>query len=236
MTLKKILTLIILCAAAIVAQTQAKGYEFTYQEKVDIGQQLNQLDESMRAAMQSFLSKRKSFYTLTFADGKSYFEKNKKISDDDMGMGQSMPTLYVDFGKQEQTSLVQFFGRNFLVDDTMSRMNWVMDTATKTVAGLHCLKATYADSNSTVTVWFSTETPIPAGPYTFYGLPGLVTEVEMGPVTYTLTQIKVLDAKPTIEKPKKGKKVTQEELQNIIKTKLEEMGFGGGEGTQIMRF
>ena len=90
------------------------------------------------------------------------------------------------------------------------------------------------DSTQTV-VWFSVDTPIPAGPSSYYGLPGLVAEVNIGPLTYTLTHIKILDKNPKLKKPSKGKKVSRTELQEIMTKKMEQMGCGnlGGGGSNI---
>lgn len=230
--MKRILTLIILCAAAIVAQAQGKGYECTYQEKMDISQHLSKIDPSMRDAVAEFMTKRKSYYTLTFADGKSYYEKNQQISDDDFGMD-AAPAYFVDFDKQEQTTVNNFFGRTFLINEPFKPAEWTFVNETRTIAGMNCSKAIHTDTAMTIEVWYSTQTPIPAGPGSCYGLPGLVVEVTVGPLTYTLTEIKSLDQAPNIKKPTKGKKVTQEEYLDIVKKKLEEMGLGNlGNGVQ----
>ena len=217
---------------------QAKGYECTYQEKIDVASQISQYmgDGPDKDAVLSFMNKRKSFYLLTFADGKSMFEKDMSRSDDDFGMGASSPSIFVDFDKQEQTTLINFFGRSFIITDTMQTGEWKFTDETKEIAGLTCTKATGGDSVE-VTVWFSMETPIPAGPQTCYGLPGLVAEMSIGPVTYTLTEIKILDKDPKLKQPSKGKKVTQKEFEEIVKQKLDEMGLGGmgGGGFQMMR-
>lgn len=217
---------------------QALGYECTYQEKIDIAAQISERmgDGPEKDAVLAFMNKRKSFYTLTFADGKSLWEKDKNRSDDDFGMDAASPSIFVDFGKQEQTTLINFFSRQFIITDTMHHGEWQFTNETKEIAGLNCTKATGGDS-IVVTVWFSMETPIPAGPQTCYGLPGLVTEMSVGPVTYTLTEIKALDKNPKLKQPSKGKKVTQKEFEELVKQKLEEMGFGGmGEGVQMFKF
>lgn len=232
--MRKILTLIIFCVAVIAAQAQAKGYECTYQEKMDISQHLSKIDASMRDAIAEYMGKRKSFYTLTFANGKSYYEKNKQLSDDDFGMD-AAPAYYVDFDKQEQTTVNNFFGRTFLITEPVKPAEWTFVNETRTIAEMKCSKAIHVDTAMTIEVWYSTQTPIPAGPGSCYGFPGLVVEVTLGPLTYTLTEIKSLDQSPDIKKPTKGKKVTQDEYLDIVKKKLDEMGLGnfGGSGVQM---
>lgn len=231
--IKKTFTLTLMLMAAVCTMAQAVGYECTYQEKVNIGDQLSQIpDAASRDALEAWLGKRKSFYKLTYANGKSLYEKNQDISDDDFGMGGTVPVFYVDFARQEQIMQINFFGRNFYIVDTLAKYNWTFTTETRDINGWKCTKV---ESDSNIVAWFTAETPIPAGPLNYYGLPGLVVELSVGPVTYTLTEIKPLAKDPKLKAPTKGKKVTQEELQEIITQKLKEMGFGDGNGFQMMR-
>lgn len=223
--MKKIFCCLLLILSFSAIMAQAVGYECTYQETMDLGDKLSQIpDEASREAVKGFLSKRKSFYTLTYSQGQSLFAKNTDLSDDDMGMGYSMPVYFIDYARQEKTTQINFFGRNFIIIDTLDNANWRITDETRTIAGHHCTKA---EGDSNMVAWFSVETPIPAGPMSCYGLPGLVVELTVGPMTYTLTDIKPLQEAPKIKAPTKGKKVTQAELQEIIKQKLSEMGFDG---------
>ena len=241
--MRRIITLAVLLAAGLTTMGQVKGYQCTYQEKLNLNGQLEKMDGVENAgeimdAISSFLQKRKSYYTLTFADGKSLFEKNTAISDDDFGMGNMVPVIYVDFGKQEQTAQYNFYGRNFYVVDSLKQNEWAFGNESREICGMHCTKATLTTDSMTADVWFSAETPIPAGPQYFYGLPGLVVEVSMGPVTYTLTEIKALDKESKLKQPTKGKKVTDEEFKAIVEEKMKSMNFGGGsndEHTFIIR-
>ncbi len=90
-----------------------------------------------------------------------------------------------------------------------------------------------------VVAWYTPQIPVNQGPDNYWGLPGLILEVNADRTTILCTKI-VLNPtdKETIEKPKKGQKVTQEEYTEITTKKMEEMremyggrnGRGGGRG------
>ncbi|WP_179316136.1 GLPGLI family protein [Winogradskyella undariae] len=90
-----------------------------------------------------------------------------------------------------------------------------------------------------VVAWYTPQIPVNQGPDDYWGLPGLILEVNADRTTILCTKI-VLNPteKETIEKPKKGEEVTQTEYTEITTKKLEEMrenfggrgGRGGGRG------
>jgi GLPGLI family protein len=87
-----------------------------------------------------------------------------------------------------------------------------------------------------VTAWYSPQIPVSQGPGEYWGLPGLILEVNAGTTTVLCTEITMNPKeKVTIKKPRKGKKVTREEYTKIVKKKIDEMreqfrGRGGNRG------
>ncbi len=75
-----------------------------------------------------------------------------------------------------------------------------------------------------VTAWYAMDIPVAHGPGNYWGLPGLILEIDAGNTKVLCTKI-VLNPKEKeeIEAPKKGKVVSQEEYDKIIKEKIEEM-------------
>jgi GLPGLI family protein len=75
-----------------------------------------------------------------------------------------------------------------------------------------------------VTAWYTPQIPVSNGPGEYWGLPGLILEVNAGKTTVLCTQI-VLNPKERIEikEPKKGEKVSRKEYNKIVKKKMEEM-------------
>lgn len=76
----------------------------------------------------------------------------------------------------------------------------------------------------TITAWYTPQIPVNTGPKDYYGLPGLILEINVGKTTMLCTEI-IINSKNTIEikKPTKGKKVTRKEYNIIVKKKSEEL-------------
>ena len=75
-----------------------------------------------------------------------------------------------------------------------------------------------------ITAWYAPEIPISQGPGPYWGLPGLILEVNDGRTAILCSKI-VMNAedKEEIKAPAKGKKVSQAEYDEILTEKMEEM-------------
>jgi GLPGLI family protein len=75
-----------------------------------------------------------------------------------------------------------------------------------------------------VTAWYTLAIPVGHGPGDYWGLPGLILEVNDGSTQIVCTKI-VMNPKEKSEitEPKKGKVVTQEEYDKILQEKMKEM-------------
>ena len=90
-------------------------------------------------------------------------------------------------------------------------------------------------SEITVTAWYAPEIPVSQGPENYYGLPGLILEVNDGKTVILCSKV-VLNSKEkvTIKPSTKGKVVTEKEYNKIVADKMEEMqkmNSGPGSGT-----
>ena len=75
-----------------------------------------------------------------------------------------------------------------------------------------------------VTAWYTMQIPVNQGPGEYWGLPGLILEVNSGKTTILCSKIVMNpEEKEEIKKPSKGKEVTKEEYSDIVKKKIEEM-------------
>lgn len=75
-----------------------------------------------------------------------------------------------------------------------------------------------------VTAWYTPQIPVSNGPDDYWGLPGLILEINAGRTTMLCTEIVINPAeKEVIKAPTKGKEVTREEYNKTIKEKTEEM-------------
>ena len=85
----------------------------------------------------------------------------------------------------------------------------------------------------TVTAWYTLDVPVSNGPGEYWGLPGLILEINAGRTTVLCTEV-ILNPKEKIliEAPKKGTKISRKEFNEMLKEKMEEMRerFGGRRG------
>jgi GLPGLI family protein len=176
----------------------------------------------------------------------------------------------------------EFFGKEFLVKDSLPSYKWQMTAETKKIGEYTCYKATAVvatdatdfrnfrmrgdkekedkekaakakDSTDTskktnfmdeveqikektITAWYAPEIPINQGPDKYWGLPGLILEVNDGTTIILCSKIALnVKEKAKIEAPKKGKVVSQKEYDETVTKKMQEMremygGPGGGRG------
>lgn len=168
-------------------------------------------------------------------------------------------TLYKDVAGnylQEQ----DIMGKEYLIKDKAEPFEWELSEETKKVGNYTVQKASFTkivDSRrfSTgmtemenvkdtlqVTVWFTPEIPVSHGPENYYGLPGLILEVQNQGRTLICEKIELNPSADPVEivKPKKGKVITQAEFKTIQEEGMKQMmnryqGKPGGEATMTIR-
>ena len=83
-----------------------------------------------------------------------------------------------------------------------------------------------------VTAWYTPQIPVNQGPDGYWGLPGLILEVNAGRTTILCNKIVINPKeKANIDKPEKGDVVTQEEYTKITTDKMQEMRDNRGRGS-----
>jgi GLPGLI family protein len=76
----------------------------------------------------------------------------------------------------------------------------------------------------TVTAWYTPEIPLSQGPEGYWGLPGLILEVNDGKTTILCSKVVMnTKEKAEIKQPSNGKVVTQKEYDEIVVKKMQEM-------------
>lgn len=90
-----------------------------------------------------------------------------------------------------------------------------------------------------VVAWYTPDIPVNNGPENFQGLPGLILEVTKGRTTILCSKVVMnVKDKKEIKAPTNGKEVSQNEYDEILKKKMEEMremfqSRGGNGGMQM---
>ncbi len=164
---------------------------------------------------------------------------------------------YCDFNKLQTIEQKELFGKKFIVTDSVSKLNWKLTGDTQTLFGHLCQKAIAqkeakhmsmnidngkmeqkeATDTVTITAWFTTDIPVPAGPEVEGQLPGLILSLDLGDGRTTYKAISI-DNKTNIsgiKEPTKGKKVTAEEFKQETKKMLDEMQKNNQGGNRVIR-
>ena len=159
--------------------------------------------------------------------------------------GEGEGTVYYKNLKEKRfVNKTAIMGKLFLVKDSLPKYDWQLVSETKNIGMYTCYKAIFSkeveNTTSTfvngelkeanekeiilTTVWYTTQIPVSNGPSTFYGLPGLILEINDGTTTIVCTEIILNPSeKITIEEPEKGKIVNQTDFDKISEEKTKEM-------------
>lgn len=115
----------------------------------------------------------------------------------------------------------------FLVENEVPKNIWTMLSETKLIDGYTCIKATSTQKidgeTQNLTAWFCPKLPYPFGPFGVFGLPGLILELQTNKQLFGVDRIILSDKDLVINLPTKGKKVNNEELEKIIKDRMDKL-------------
>jgi GLPGLI family protein len=223
------------------------NYTETIKIKMDIPEEHREMMKNMPTS-QSFSR------TLFFTETESLYkdtplkegEGDVTMSHESDGMAFKMVmkrpenTLYTNIDDGTTINAREFFGRNFLISGKQTEYKWKLSGENKNILGYSCQKAVYQDTSRTVEAWFTMQIPVPVGPDTYGQLPGLILEVNVnnGERTAVASKIEMKELeKGMLEKPTKGKAITQEEFKAIEAEKMKEMQMqygGSGSGARII--
>ena len=216
-------------------------------------------------------------FILNFDKNASIYKEEEKLDATGQGGGMRMMsnmmggggTNYKNVKEKMYTVDKEFFGKEFLVKDSLPKLDWKLEGETKQIGNYLCFKATAIrpvsqsdfrnyrrksednknekkpdsteikkeDNKTTnftdgwempketvVTAWYTPDIPVNQGPENYWGLPGLILEVNDGKTIVLCSKI-VMNTKDKKEiKPQtKGKVVTQAEYDKIVTEKMAEM-------------
>ncbi|MBT4409153.1 MAG: GLPGLI family protein [Bacteroidetes bacterium] len=115
--------------------------------------------------------------------------------------------------------------RLFREKTELSKIKWKMGIASKEILGYTCMLAETELDDQKIMAWFTPDIPISAGPECYYGLPGLMLEVNVnqGQIVWMASQVDLtIPNIAFLDEPKEGKKVTAEQYQQIQDEKIAE--------------
>jgi len=120
-------------------------------------------------------------------DGTSYFmfetmialdsiQKVRPLAAADVMLYRS-PLYYLIKRKAETVTHFELLGNDILKFDEQIDFDWKLANENKMISGYNCKKATVSYGGRDWIAWYADEIPVGAGPYKFYGLPGLILEL-----------------------------------------------------------
>jgi len=163
---------------------------------------------------------------------------------------------YANFATGRTVEQREFGARNYIVADSIRKLNWKLTGETRTILNYPCQQAVaqrigkrmsiamengelknkeVADSMK-ITVWFTLAIPVPAGPEYEGQLPGLILAIDVndGKVIYQAVELSPTVELQDIKEPSKGKKITPEEFVKEREKVMKEMqGNRGRKGATI---
>jgi len=158
--------------------------------------------------------------------------------------------LYKNINDNTYKNQVDIYGKLFLIQDSLKAIDWKITDEVKTIGKHTCFKATailknrglptnfrpgeqrtdnskeerkIGDEMIIVTAWFTLDIPISQGPAMYYGLPGLILEVNAGNTTILCSKIELNKKEEIINAPKNGKKINQKKYDELLKKKANEV-------------
>ena len=272
MTFKRtiIFTLFIFSTSVFSQDFQGKAY-YISKTNPDLdswgGQQMSEAQK--KQIMDRMRSMFEKTYILTFDKQASIFKEEEVLeAPGQRGFGMwgnsfTAGPQYKNVKSQQFVQDQEFFGRQFLITDSLQKLDWKLGSETKQIGQYLCMKATATktvdefdwrsmrrrdrrkenketktDSTKTtsvsneievpktveVTAWYTPQIPVNQGPGEYWGLPGLILEVNADRTTILCNKITLNpQQKIEIQAPEKGKVISRSNYNATVKKKMEEM-------------
>jgi GLPGLI family protein len=145
------------------------------------------------------------------------------------------------------------FGKEFLIVEPLEKTNWKLLNETKKIGDYNCFKAELTvqvtekqrkeyeeflkkeetkpalfkmdePKDKTIVAWYTPEIPVSFGPNKYWGLPGLILEINEEETIILCSKVTLSNKeKSKIKVPNTGEKVTQKKFDEIEKKKTDSM-------------
>ncbi|MHA7059380.1 GLPGLI family protein [Aquimarina sp. M1] len=237
--MKRIILLLLLCPSLFFSQS----YEIIYEEffvsanggSIDsLQERLKNNDDSTKTNLTSY---KKLF---RYTDGISSYniiDKSEEIIDQEKSNSTEIYSYKIQMAtyyKNQKENLFlnkypnyssMLYGEDILITDTLLKHDWELTNIEENVSGYTCKLAKTVDyKGNSILIWYTDEIPINDGPREFWGLPGLVIQLQINEAVLVVAKsIKKLDKKIDIKKIEGGNVMTIKEFL-VLKKELEKPG------------
>ena len=249
-----LLLLSLITVNSFAQEFQGKAY-YMSKTKMDPNFGKNMPPERKQRMMERLKSNLEKNYELDFNSTSSLFYEEERLGvswgDGRFNfmsfMSPFQGILHKEFGTKTFTNRLEFFGKFFLIKDSLPNSKWTLSGESKQIGSYMAYKASTSrevpqqvfqfgrqsenEENKkpkmktvNITAWFTPQIPVSTGPDKHGGLPGLILEVSTDNTTVLCTKVVMNPQyKIKIKEPNKGTKVTQKEYEQIRKDKIAEM-------------
>ena len=225
--------------------------------KMELGNWGARMSEAQKKQVANRLKNRlEKTYELTFNTTESSFKEEEKIdaisgATDSWGAYFTRGDHYKNISSNKLVQSQEFYGKRFLIKDTLYKIDWSISTESKKIGNYTCYKAkafvpynelnwynfSWSDLRSTenkegndeenliiVEAWYTPQIPMAQGPAEFWGLPGLILEVSAQNTTLLCTEVALTkEIKLQIDTPDNGTEITKTAYTSTIREKMVEM-------------
>jgi GLPGLI family protein len=204
-----------------------------------IKKEINKDNEAfMVPALESFKKKAPQFRvltsTLSFSGNKTLFTPIEAEPVSNIAFFPLIPlmtqnnTIYSDLNAGSIIAQRKVLGDAFLVSDSTRKIKWKITDETRDIAGYHCRRANGIMLDSIyVVAFYTTQIPVPGGPESFNGLPGMILGVALPHENVSWFATKVTDTtlpENVVVPPKKGKKIDNKGFVLELQTAMKDQG------------
>jgi GLPGLI family protein len=264
-----LLLMIILVSNQIISQDfQGKAYYFSKTSPDMSGWGNGQMTDAQKKQISDRMKGMfEKSYILTFDKISSIFEEEEVLSAPGKGgfnwwSSFTAGPQYKNINDNQFVQDQDFYGRQFLITDSLEKLDWKIGNETKQIGKYLCIKATAVKTvdefdwrsmrgksrkNKTesqnksektksitedieipktinVVAWYTPQIPISQGPGEFWGLPGLILEVNADRTTILCSKITLNPQdKIKIKAPEKGRVISRDDYNSTVKQKMIEM-------------
>ena len=264
-----LMLMIILVSNHIISQDfQGKAYYFSKTSPDMSGWGNGQMTDAQKKQISDRMKGMfEKSYVLTFDKISSIYEEEEVLSAPGKGgfnwwSSFTAGPQYKNINDNQFVQDQDFYGRQFLITDSLEKLDWKIGNETKQIGKYLCIKATATKTvdefdwrsmrgksrkNKTesqnksektksitedieipktinVVAWYTPQIPISQGPGEFWGLPGLILEVNADRTTILCSKITLNPQdKIKIKAPEKGRVISRDDYNSTVKQKMIEM-------------
>ena len=264
-----LLLMIILVSNHIISQDfQGKAYYFSKTTPDMSGWGNGQMTDAQKKQISDRMKGMfEKSYILTFDKISSIYEEEEVLSAPGKGgfnwwSSFTAGPQYKNINDNQFVQDQDFYGRQFLITDSLEKLDWKIGNETKQIGKYLCIKATAIKTvdefdwrsmrgksrkNKTesqnksektksitedieipktinVVAWYTPQIPISQGPGEFWGLPGLILEVNADRTTILCSKLTLNPQdKIKIKAPEKGRVISRDDYNSTVKQKMIEM-------------